>query len=83
MRKTLGLSVFTVLGMLLGVVPAPGAEHASARSCYQIWAQADPDGSNLVRLTDTPGYDAEATIATAKKMGVTIKMVTGDQVAIA
>jgi Tol biopolymer transport system component len=25
--------------------------------------RANPDGTNLVRLTDTPGYDAEATIA--------------------
>jgi len=28
---------------------------------YDIFT-ADPDGSNLQRLTDTPGYDAEATI---------------------
>ena len=27
---------------------------------YDIWA-AEPDGSGLQRLTDTPGYDAEAT----------------------
>ena len=26
---------------------------------YDIF-KADPDGSNIVRLTDTPGYDAEA-----------------------
>ena len=26
--------------------------------CYDIF-RADPDGSNVVRLTDTPGYDAE------------------------
>ena len=29
---------------------------------YDIF-RTDPDGSNLVRLTNTPGYDAEATIA--------------------
>jgi Tol biopolymer transport system component len=28
-------------------------------AAYDIF-RADPDGSNLVRLTDTPGYDAEA-----------------------
>lgn len=30
---------------------------------YDIYT-ADPDGSDLIRLTDTPGYDAEATIST-------------------
>ncbi len=29
---------------------------------YDLWV-ADPDGGNLERLTDTPGYDAEATIS--------------------
>ncbi|MBT8335423.1 MAG: PD40 domain-containing protein [Gemmatimonadetes bacterium] len=29
---------------------------------YDLWA-TDPDGGNPVRLTDTPGYDAEATIS--------------------
>lgn len=29
---------------------------------YDLWA-TDPDGGNAVRITDTPGYDAEATIS--------------------
>lgn len=29
---------------------------------YDLWL-TDPDGGNAVRLTDTPGYDAEATIS--------------------
>ena len=29
---------------------------------YDLWA-TDPDGGNPVQLTDTPGYDAEATIS--------------------
>ena len=50
-------------------------------------ARADGDGDwkflGVLPLFDPPRDDAEATIATAKQMGVTIKMVTGDQLAIA
>jgi H+-transporting ATPase len=50
-------------------------------------ARADHDGQwkflGVLPLFDPPRDDAEETIATAKKMGVTIKMVTGDQLAIA
>jgi H+-transporting ATPase len=50
-------------------------------------ARAGSDGDwrflGVLPLFDPPRDDAEATIATAKKMGVTIKMVTGDQLAIA
>ncbi len=50
-------------------------------------ARADGDGDwkflGVLPLFDPPRDDAEATIATAKEMGVTIKMVTGDQLAIA
>ncbi len=50
-------------------------------------ARADGNGDwkflGVLPLFDPPRNDAEATIATAKKMGVTIKMVTGDQLAIA
>jgi len=50
-------------------------------------ARADSDGDwkflGVLPLFDPPRDDAAATIATAKEMGVTIKMVTGDQLAIA
>lgn len=50
-------------------------------------ARADKDDQwqfiGVLPLFDPPRDDAKATIATAKQMGVSIKMVTGDQVAIA
>jgi H+-transporting ATPase len=50
-------------------------------------ARAEPDGSwqfqGVLPLFDPPREDAKATIATARQMGVTVKMVTGDQLAIA
>ena len=50
-------------------------------------ARADGDGQwhfvGVVPLFDPPREDAKATIATAGKMGVKIKMVTGDALAIA
>jgi len=50
-------------------------------------ARAGSDGDwrflGVLPLFDPPRDDAEATIATAREMGVTIKMVTGDQLAIA
>jgi H+-transporting ATPase len=50
-------------------------------------ARADGDGEwrllGVLPLFDPPREDAKATVATATKMGVTIKMVTGDALAIA
>jgi H+-transporting ATPase len=50
-------------------------------------ARADGDGKwqflGILPLFDPPREDAGATIATASKMGVKVKMVTGDQLAIA
>ncbi len=50
-------------------------------------AQADGQGDwrllGILPLSDPPREDSKATIATAKQMGVQVKMVTGDQVAIA
>ena len=50
-------------------------------------ARADPDGpwqfSGILPLFDPPREDAKATIATALAMGVKVKMVTGDALAIA
>ena len=50
-------------------------------------ARADADGNwqfqGVLPLFDPPRDDAEATIATARQMGVRIKMVTGDALAIA
>jgi H+-transporting ATPase len=50
-------------------------------------ARADDDGKwrllGVLPLSDPPRVDAKQTIATAAKMGVKIKMVTGDALAIA
>ena len=50
-------------------------------------ARAEGDGQwkflGVLPLFDPPREDAKATIATAREMGVTIKMVTGDALAIA
>jgi len=50
-------------------------------------ARADGDGTwrflGVLPLFDPPRDEARATIATARKMGVAVKMVTGDQSAIA
>jgi len=50
-------------------------------------ARAEGDGpwqfSGVLPLFDPPRDDAKATIATAKQMGVKVKMVTGDALAIA
>jgi H+-transporting ATPase len=50
-------------------------------------ARADGDGQwlflGVLPLFDPPREDAKATIATAGQMGVTVKMVTGDALAIA
>ena len=50
-------------------------------------ARADAQGAwqflGILPLFDPPREEAKATIATARQMGVEVKMVTGDQVAIA
>ena len=50
-------------------------------------ARADGDGGwkfqGVLPLFDPPRDDAKATVATAEKMGVKVKMVTGDAIAIA
>ena len=50
-------------------------------------ARAEGDGQwqflGVLPLFDPPRVDAKATIATAEDLGVKVKMVTGDQVAIA
>jgi hypothetical protein len=50
-------------------------------------ARADGDGAwqfvGVLPLFDPPRTDAKAAIATAEQMGVTVKMVTGDAIAIA
>jgi len=50
-------------------------------------ARADGEGPwqflGVLPLFDPPRKDAKATIATARQLGVAVKMVTGDQVAIA
>ena len=50
-------------------------------------ARADQEGKwqflGVLPLFDPPREDAKATIATARQMGVEVKMVTGDQLAIA
>jgi Tol biopolymer transport system component len=45
--------------------PVPGQEMGYVWPIYDTYDifRADADGKNIVRLTDTPGYDAEATIA--------------------
>ncbi len=42
--------------------PKPDMSHGYTWALYDSYDifSADPDGSNLVRLTETPGYDAEA-----------------------
>jgi H+-transporting ATPase len=50
-------------------------------------ARADSDGAwtflGVLPLSDPPRQDAKAMVATARQMGVTVKMVTGDALAIA
>jgi H+-transporting ATPase len=70
----------------------PAADHAvndfAARGFRSLGvARADGDGPwrflGVLPMFDPPREDAKATIATALTMGVKIKMVTGDQIAIA
>ncbi len=44
---------------------------------YDIY-KANPDGSNLTKLTDTPGYDAEATVCTTDGTIIFTSMRSGD-----
>ena len=50
-------------------------------------ARADEEGkwqfAGVLPLFDPPREQAKATIASARQMGVNVKMVTGDQIAIA
>jgi H+-transporting ATPase len=50
-------------------------------------ARSEPDGQwqflGVLPLYDPPREDSKATLETAKQMGIRVKMVTGDQVAIA
>ena len=56
-------------------------------ACLAGVARADGDGPwqflGVLPLFDPPREQAIATIATARQMGIDVKMVTGDQVAIA
>jgi H+-transporting ATPase len=70
----------------------PAVEHAidefAARGFRALGvARAEGDGPwqflGVLPLFDPPRDEAEATIATARQMGVNVKMVTGDQLAIA
>ena len=46
-RETVGIFSFAALALFFGVAVAPDANQAGARSCYQIWAQADSEGSKF------------------------------------
>ena len=77
--------------------PTPRRSHSTADKAVNDFAargfrslgvaRADGDGDwqfvGVLPLFDPPRDDAAATIATARAMGVTIKMVTGDALAIA
>jgi H+-transporting ATPase len=60
-----------------------------ARHGFRSLAVAADDGGNgwrllgIMPLADPPRDDSAATVAAARDLGVTVKMVTGDQVAIA
>jgi H+-transporting ATPase len=53
---------------------ALGVARTDAQGCWQLLG--------ILPLYDPPREDAKATIATAQQMGVHVKMVTGDQLAI-
>ena len=75
----------------------PDADHVEADKAVQAFAErgfralgvarAEGDGPwrfvGIVPLSDPPRADAKATIVTAMAMGVSVKMVTGDALAIA
>ncbi len=60
--------------------PKPGYEHGYVWPLYSTFDifSANIDGSNLKRLTETDGYDAEATISPDGKMVVFTSMRDGD-----
>ena len=69
--------------------PSSRQSTSSRRGGFRSLGVARTDGDSdwqflgVLPLFDPPRDDAKATIATARKMGVHVKMVTGDQVAIA
>ena len=68
----------------LGSESCPSTESfVRGRYVWQIYPSYDvfraaPDGSNLVRLTDTPGYDAEATVCPVTGLIVFTSVRDGD-----
>ncbi len=82
-----------ILGMAANAAEAGPAVHEAinrfaARGFRSLGvARAEGDGPwrllGVLPLFDPPRGDSRATIATAREMGISVKMVTGDQVAIA
>jgi H+-transporting ATPase len=82
--------ILKLAGNAAGVKPAVDeAVNAFAKRGFRSLgvARAEDDGSwqfiGVLPLFDPPREDAKATIATAMDMGVRVKMVTGDAIAIA
>ncbi len=82
--------ILALAGNATGVTPAvnQAVNDFAARGFRSLGvARSDGDGDwqflGVLPLFDPPRHDAAATIATAHQMGVTIKMVTGDTLAIA
>jgi H+-transporting ATPase len=64
-----------------------GVERFASRGFRSLGVARSDDGERwrvlgVIPLHDPPREDSKATIATAKAMGIAVKMVTGDQVAI-
>jgi H+-transporting ATPase len=64
-----------------------GVERFAARGFRSLGVARSDDGERwkvlgVIPLHDPPREDSRATIATARAMGIVVKMVTGDQVAI-
>ena len=66
-----------------------GGQRVRGARAFVLWAWPGPTAKGkwqflgVLPLFDPPRDEAKATIATARQMGVTIKMVTGDALAIA
>ncbi len=60
--------------------PKPDMSHGYVWALYESYDifKADPDGSNLVRLTDTPGYDAEGVYSPRGDKIIFTSVRTGD-----
>jgi Tol biopolymer transport system component len=60
--------------------PKPDMSHGYVWALYKSYDifKADPDGSNLVRLTDTPGYDAEGVYSPRGDKIIFTSVRTGD-----